>query len=279
MSASDPYPTFPLFPDLPPELRNQIWLNAMPTLKPSIHLYHRGCWLHQPLNPSDEGYGLDDEGPPVSFRLELVKKTWLEAPLVYVNYEARQAALKWGEQHGMPFCSLPDTERLVFLRSFNANIDALGVPYEEWENLILELADRQSEPDLINQTVRPISAIKQFILSERMLKSCVSEIDELFEVYCGLETVYIIDGEMPELDAASSATGLLQSWEYEPSGVKGWRWDPEQRRLAAQENTQIRSPTLYALMEEAARVVTEAFTRYAPHFAIVPSGIVASIAM
>ncbi|CAH0021933.1 unnamed protein product [Clonostachys rhizophaga] len=257
MSASDPHPTFHLFPNLPPELRHQIWLNALPTLKPSIHFYHRGCWRHQPLDPSDEDYGLDDEGPPVSFRLELVKKTWLEVPMVYVNHESRQATLKWAEQHGLPLCSLPDTERLVFLRSFNTNIDALGVPYEEWENLILELTDLLSEPDLINQIVTPISAIKSFILSERMLKSCVSELGDLFDVYGGA-TIYIIDGEMPELDAASSATGLLQSWEYEPSGGKGWRWDPEQRRFAVQENTQIRSPTLYALMEEAARVLTEA---------------------
>jgi hypothetical protein len=35
---------------------------------------------------------------------------------------------------------------------------------------------------------------------------------------------------------------------------------PEQRRFAVQENTQIRSPTLYALMEEAARVMTEVYS-------------------
>lgn len=74
MLASDPYPTFNLFLNLPPELRYKIWLNVLLTLKPSIYLYHRGCWRHRLLDLSDEWYGLDDEGPPVSFRLELVKK-------------------------------------------------------------------------------------------------------------------------------------------------------------------------------------------------------------
>lgn len=58
-----------------------------------------------------------------------------------------------------------------------------------------------------------------------MLKSCVSDLDDLFD-YGGVETLYIIDGEMPEWDAESSPTGLLQSWEYEPSVGEGWRWDP-----------------------------------------------------
>lgn len=41
-----------------------------------------------------------------------------------------------------------------------------------------------------------------------MLKSCVSDLDDLFN-YDGVETLYIVDGEMPELDVVSSPTGLL----------------------------------------------------------------------
>jgi hypothetical protein len=87
---------FPLFPALPPELRNQIWCEALPDdVKPALFFPKNGLWGLRHLTEADWDYNPDWDEANWNFdwNHKLLDKVQYEVPLVFVNREARSIAL------------------------------------------------------------------------------------------------------------------------------------------------------------------------------------------
>jgi hypothetical protein len=92
--------TFPLFSSLAPELRIQIWRDALPDrIKPALFFYRgQGCWCPRHLTEADNGW-VPPEGElnlGLDFRTDLLgDDNQFRVPIYFVNREAHSIALAW----------------------------------------------------------------------------------------------------------------------------------------------------------------------------------------
>jgi len=259
--------TFQFFSSLSPELRDQIWREALPKIGPTLHFYKRGCWCPRQLSQSDEGFyhenGYNNEELNLWFELrnDLVEPAQFKLPLVFVNHEAREIALAWVKQQGdkikMRISENTENEVIreqvsdlradgnlvikncessrhgvrqdpVFVRPFDMIRDVLYIGVDKWRDFLEEPSDRQSEPDLIDRIVTVRPNVTRIAVPEAML--CSKYADELMyilEDYSWIRTLFIIIDMWPNVRLADSDIMAHQWWELESTGEGNFIWNAD----------------------------------------------------
>ncbi|VUC29427.1 unnamed protein product [Clonostachys rosea] len=182
--------SFHLFPQLPPEIRSQIWHYAVPDLKPGVHLFKTGCWTPTELTPSDEDY----LPPPYSngyaeFDYSRIKKTWLSIPLLHANHEARGIALFWAGQYDLQLSFQQDLQELGFLRRDDHKHDALYITPDTCESFATELL-APDDPRFLNRTFSISSFIDKIIMPQSLLEQYMQDLGLIFKTH-DLEALYV----------------------------------------------------------------------------------------
>ncbi|OAA43257.1 hypothetical protein NOR_04624 [Metarhizium rileyi] len=232
---------FPLFSSLAPELRCQIWRDALPEpTGPTLYFYrNRGCWRPRQLTEADHGYiaGNGELNVGFDFRTDLLgDDNQFQVPLVLVNREARDIALTWLQEQGIKTRPQKQGECL-FARPFNPSLDVLYVTDEKWEDFCFEAADRLFEPDLHGRSVDLQSDLMRIAIPEALfyqtdLMSWLPDVERWFE---HLRVLFVVMGSQPndtfgpwrwELQGVEAGAFLWnkekEEFEYEPgSGVLG----------------------------------------------------------
>jgi hypothetical protein len=128
---------FTLFSTLPAELRNAIWRAALPdAMEPALVSFRPGCW--RKAGPEDH--------PDLMFRHDLLN-VHIAMPLAFVNREARSIALVWARKHGLTAQTRKD-QYPTFVRRFEPTVDALHLGPGQLTNLVDEVVNQVTSPDL-----------------------------------------------------------------------------------------------------------------------------------
>ncbi|KAF9766413.1 hypothetical protein IL306_001199 [Fusarium sp. DS 682] len=187
---------FTLFPNLPPELRDQIWYLALPEPhQPSICFWKKGCWIPKYLTPEDWEYSEND---PDNIRLEFrydKLSTPVSIPLMDVNLEARRVALSWAREINIATCY--KDSKYHFKRTVNNETDAMYFPLDKLYDYEIEAVDRGFEPDMIGRGHSVATYVTSFAISEEFFDDS-DEVPEPWQWFCGLTKIYAIVGEQPD---------------------------------------------------------------------------------
>ncbi|KAJ0415773.1 hypothetical protein BJY00DRAFT_304611 [Aspergillus carlsbadensis] len=209
---------FHLFPSLPPELRLQIWHDALPAaLGPAVFPYQTGCWGPRHLTPGDPEYDSLHEDLNLNFEFDhtLLNPLEINIPLFHVNHEARSAALHWVQQQNLTTRFDKQTKQLAFLRPFNAETDTLYVSRTQWNDFICEPLERPFELDLVERHLGcPGPAFSRLAIDEWILCHEANCLAELFDHYYTMGTVFAVvefHVGLNGADVARSHRGLAPS--------------------------------------------------------------------
>ncbi|KAL8392550.1 hypothetical protein RB595_002660 [Gaeumannomyces hyphopodioides] len=93
--------SFPAFADLPLELREQVWRDALPVKpgRPTLFPYVEGSWVRGSFSPDDQWYNELDPGTS-QFTTPSASDIAVKTPLLDVNREARHVAIAWARKRG-----------------------------------------------------------------------------------------------------------------------------------------------------------------------------------
>lgn len=254
-------PTFPLFPNLPQELRDQIWQDALPDkVGPALFFYKKGCWCPGRLAPSDEGHDPenDENNLTLEFRPDLLDATQFEMPLVFVNREARHIALSWLRQHGVQVRPREDRQRPLFVRPFDPVHDALYIALEEWEEFVCEAEDRLSQPDLFDRLVDIEPHLTRIAVPETLLLKEAYMPSEMFRNFFKLKALLVVVDAPPDLQSdADNDVKVQPRLEFESTEGEALRWDHERGGFDSGAGEHIGDESLYGLMEETSKGLSE----------------------
>ncbi|KAE8393752.1 hypothetical protein ETB97_008512 [Aspergillus alliaceus] len=229
-SAQTNSSTFTCFPCLPPELRQQIWREALPdNFSPALYPYKKGCWCPRQIPRSDPRWHelshIDFE-----FRNDLLDHVQVKVQLTFVNREARNVALSWAcKQPDIQMRFLEERQCQVFALPFKQERDALYVPLDKVHGFLVEPIDRSFEPDLLDQGCEVLPHVDRVAVPEALLQIDPSAIPDMFLHYYWLEELIIIVGEQPEWE--DDDVQVHRRWEFEDIQGKVLCWDGEHGRF------------------------------------------------
>ncbi|KAJ4147091.1 hypothetical protein LMH87_001639 [Akanthomyces muscarius] len=193
--------SFPSFPDLPPELRNKVWREALPTdVGPSLYFYReKRYWRSRRLKESDPQFIKGVGEMALDFRTDLLGgDKEFHVPLAFVNQEARGIALCWLDEQGITI-KQSQPRRCLFKRPFDCASDTLYVPDNKWDDFYEEPSDRIGEPDLVNQSVDVNGEISRIAISETLYMK-----DDVIRWLPGLNSwwdvtvIFVVVGAQPD---------------------------------------------------------------------------------
>ncbi|KAK3682963.1 hypothetical protein B0T22DRAFT_472338 [Podospora appendiculata] len=227
--------TFPLFPFLPAELRDQIWNDALPgnalpenfNIRTFLSVYRKGCWQPRQLTAAEPGFDAanDENNLTLEFRHELLGGLQFEIPLAFVNHEARHVALAWlrclnefgfeltmrARDSSADTCAPRDP---VWARPFDLWWDALYIPADSWDDFLAEPVNRQFEPDLLERTVDVRPRIGSIAIWEALFRKEAENLAEILDYYGSLNTLYIVSDheQLDEAEFPSADDGVRGEW-------------------------------------------------------------------
>ncbi|KAI0388272.1 hypothetical protein F5Y17DRAFT_453448 [Xylariaceae sp. FL0594] len=202
---------FPLFSKLPPELRNQIWQEALPRddeVPPALFFYKKGCWAVRTLTEGDDGYipGQPENNIACEFRHDKLDLARIELPLVEVNREARSIAFAWARDKGYSIRNVED--RPVILRPFDPARDVIYISPSRWTTFLNEPGDRLFEPDLVGRNAKIRAHLGRIAVPESFISGgdtfSASDWDD---TYPDVRSLYIVIDPSQELDREACGTG------------------------------------------------------------------------
>ncbi|KLU88252.1 hypothetical protein MAPG_07239 [Magnaporthiopsis poae ATCC 64411] len=136
MEATDPSPVFHRFPDLPLELREHIWNDALTErLVTTLFPYQEGHWVRSAWVPGDEEYN-DFYNDIAKLAVKHTPDIPVVTPLPEVSHEARRVAVTWAKRRGYSITQGQAGNRnrptsLTVMRPFDPAVDAIYYPTEE----------------------------------------------------------------------------------------------------------------------------------------------------
>ncbi len=222
--------TFPLFSSLSPELRNQIWHDALPDEPgPALYFYIRKFRCPQRLSESnDKCYPENDRNNlNYEFQHDLSDDVQYEVPLAFVNREARGIALAWVYEQGLTMCSQDDRHYPVFARHFDPTRDALYLPFVVWDACLCDPDDRQCQPELFEHLVATKSEFRRIAVPRAILRSAFAILPTMFEYLPRLQVLYVILAKRPDLQSADNNKEVQGRWEIDSTqgGAFLWNYD------------------------------------------------------
>ncbi|KAI0157859.1 hypothetical protein GGR52DRAFT_564394 [Hypoxylon sp. FL1284] len=206
--------TFPLFPKLPPELRDKIWQHALDRgAELALYRYREGCWRPRWLSASDEGFDpvRTDYNLVFEFGYDQLDEARMDVPIAFANSEAQGNAISWA-QHRYPLVrTFTDRHVPVFLRVFDPDRDALYVSPDQFDTLLQEPLTRGFAPDMVGRStdIRPnivrmaipeslVQLVATPFVEDSEVLHAPSGLLELFDYYYDLRTLYIVMGKPPD---------------------------------------------------------------------------------
>ena len=256
--------TFSLFPSLPPELRNQIWHDALPSsFRPALYFYKKGFWCPRRLSESDEGYdpSNDELNLNFEFRHDLLDDADFEVPLVFVNREARGIALGWVREQGIKIRPCEGDLFPAFVRPFDPLHDALYVALDRLNDFWCEPGDRQAQPDLLEQLVNVHSEVTRIAVPEALLPKEVAPLRDMFLYYCNVRVLYIVIGAQPDPQSKDNDKKLQRWWELDNTRGGALIWNQDRKGFDREDVEHMGDEARYKLIEEAAKGLGEVFAR------------------
>lgn len=246
--------TFSLFSSLAPELRNQIWRDALPDkFGPALYFYRKGCWCPRRLSKSDEGYDPenDQNNLNLEFRHDLLYDAKLKVPLVFVNREARGIALAWVREQGIEIRPREKRQYPVFVRPYDPMRDALYIALDKWDDFLFEPYARQFQPDLFEQLVDIKSYLTRIAVPKALLRSKVATFPGMFQYFSHLEVLLIVVDAQPELQSADNDMQVQRRWEFESTQGGAFFWNDDRGGFDFRGSEYIGDEFLYKLIEKA----------------------------
>ncbi|KAI2467398.1 hypothetical protein F4781DRAFT_310927 [Annulohypoxylon bovei var. microspora] len=237
---------FSPFSSLPPELRDQIWQDALPRdVGPALYFYRKGYWRPRRLSESDEGFdpSNDENNLNFEFRYDLLDDTQFQMPLAFVNREAHSIARAWTHEQGIKMRPRGNGQYPFFQRPFDPSRDALFVPLEKWDEFRCEPDDRLWEPDLYGRLVDIKTEPTRIAIPNALFRKEGALISEMFRYFYHIEVLLVVVNEQPApLPAGNVAKA--QRWEFESVPEGSFFWNSENGWIANEddENTGDESP-------------------------------------
>ncbi|TGO57770.1 hypothetical protein BCON_0062g00400 [Botryotinia convoluta] len=246
---------FPLFMNLAIELRSQICRDTLPdTIEPALYRHKYGCWRLLHLTESDP-YGqydpLDDtENIRLEFCHNMLDNVQIKTPLISVNHEAREIAVKWANTKGFVVKNIEGYP--IFSCPFNPGRDILYIPPNKEVTFLMEPFDKLGEPDLANQDPLLRTFVKNFAITESTLRkhdrSFESFLGHIFDCFSPIGMVVIVIDTPPGVRFADRDLNLQERWELIKGG--GYDWDNEKESWEFHGSKFSGKEGLYRLLEE-----------------------------
>lgn len=209
--------SFHVFGNLPLELREQIWYNALPEdIPPALYPFTMGCWHSVQLTESDPygDYDPEDEifNLRLEFRHEMLGHVQVNTPLVFVNHEARRVAVAWA--HEKSLLVINDQGYPLFGSPFNPGHDILYIADDYVWAFLVEAMERPFEDDMVNRNYSIRSFVEHIAFSEQSIHICDSFLSDLFEFFSpGLQTLVAIIGTLPKEISDNDGLMIQKRWE------------------------------------------------------------------
>ncbi|KAE8453285.1 hypothetical protein EG329_011352 [Mollisiaceae sp. DMI_Dod_QoI] len=257
--------TFPLFSTLAPELRGQIWRDALPgKIGPALYFYKRGCWCPRRLLESDEGYDPenDEHNLNFEFRPDLLDNVQFDVPLLFVSREARRTALAW--VHGQGIEMLPNEGRQYpgFVRPFDLMRDTLYIALDKWDDFLCEPNDRLFQPDLLQRNVDIKPNLTRIAVPEALLRIQDAALPEIFWYFFHLKELFIVVDPQPDLESADNDMKVQRRWEIESTPGGAFFWNDDRGGFDFRDSGYIGDKNLYTLIEEANKELAKGISRH-----------------
>ncbi|KAI5919326.1 hypothetical protein F4810DRAFT_505711 [Camillea tinctor] len=262
-AAADRPSAFPLFSNLSPELRNQIWRDALPTtVGPSLCFYKKGLWRPRQLTASEERYDPENEefNLVFEFRYDLLDAPQFEVPLALVNREARSIALPWLREHGVETRPREGGQDRFFLRPFNLERDALYVPAENWEEFVAEPLERPFEADLVGRHMDVVPYITRLAVPGVLLDAQMNYLDEVFRSFYRLEVLFVVCNS-----ASQDIRDADGQWELMSGDFTPLVWDPDRKEFSPKHPVREGDRAQYPKMEAAGKIISDALVQNHMH--------------
>lgn len=230
---------FTLFPQLPVEIRLQIWELALEPETSGPVLFHlkSGCWQPRYLTPSDAEFNQDDDELNLvfEFRHDLLDEAEYTVPLFFVSHEARSVALPYIQSQKLR--PSQDTASCIFTRRYDARRDIVWTPTPDTlQTLLTEPFERTFEPDLDEKIfISYHPSIFRLAITRSGLASLGFRFAGLWEHYALLELVYIVLGDGFEDDPHMARPEEGRHWEgVSVHDTAVYVWDASEQRMAWQ---------------------------------------------
>lgn len=240
---------FHLFPNLPYELRHQIWNEALSEDdEPALFPYKKGCWQPRWLSESDVDYDARCEhNVNLEYHYDHLDHIEMEIPLAQVNREARSIALAWARGRGFDKHRSQEHGSHAFMRSFDPDRDALYVAAEQLHDFSVEPYDRLFEPDLVNKNVSCTPVIRHIAVPESLIKGDQPTLDgEELDWYI-VSTLFIIDDAYAHVK--SSDTKSRRRFNLSDGGQKALVWNREAKLFSWGTGESVRGDDVYRSLE------------------------------
>lgn len=222
---------FTFFPQLPVEIRLQIWRLALEPEAPGpvLFSFKDECWRPRHLVPSDPEFNRDDDelNLLLEFRHELLGQAEFTVPLFFVSREARSVALPYISTQKLRRGG--DTASCTFVRRYDPDRDILLTPTRAiLRAFLVEPMERVFEPDLDQKLVnRPHPLIFRLAITLPGLAWLKIGFFELLENYHLLEMIYVVVDEPEDIQERKEG----HHWEAVGAHDAAYVWDATERRM------------------------------------------------
>ncbi|GMF75133.1 unnamed protein product [Aspergillus oryzae] len=256
---------FTLFPNLPPELRNQIWRDTLPDkVRQALYFYKRGCWRTRRLTEDDEDYSHDNDQHNIchEFRHDLLDPMKFEVPLLFVNSEARGVALTWMQGQGLKIRFCEDRQNPIVIRSFDPDHDTLYISLKTWDDFSNEPYDIVFPPDHGSgyyECAPP--AFTRIAVPEAFFQHDIP-LSDLFHFYCSLEKVFIIPDAQSDIQSEMNDLKMQRRWELQSTQGPMLFWNNDRDCFKWKHNAGDSNNAMNSVLEKACDGLDEALEFY-----------------
>jgi hypothetical protein len=226
-APTSPIATFTHFPDLPAELRIQIWEESLPSeLPPALHFYRQGCWHPWRLQPDHEWYNAKypTHNLIVHFKHQMLDPVPVKTPvpLLSVCREARDVALGWAAKQGMRPASDAKAEKhegagpaRFISPPFDVSRDVMYIPQDRFADFVNEL-NSCIEPDLIGETFCLFSGVRKIAIPESIfLEQDRKDMFNILMDYPSVQTICIVIDTPEKLQPPENDGKTHVAWEID----------------------------------------------------------------